>query len=116
MSERQSWAGYEGPPQLRTTNNRPLPADALLRELIYEVRALRAEIATPRFDDQVIHERIMADIQALDAPLPEDFPGFDALLTAGITTFGEVPYEKSELTAINGIGPATADRILEELP
>jgi len=42
--------------------------------------------------------------------LPDDFPGRAALKEAGITKFGQILKVK-DLTKIDGIGPATADKI-----
>lgn len=45
-------------------------------------------------------------------PLPEDFPGRDALLAAGIDALEDVPRTGSGLTAVSGIGKVTANQIL----
>ena len=50
----------------------------------------------------------------LKGKLPEDFPGHAALAEAGINTYGQLR-KVSDLTAIAGIGEATAAKILETL-
>lgn len=45
-------------------------------------------------------------------PLPEDFPGRDALLEAGIDALEDVPRKGKDLTAVSGIGKVTANQIL----
>jgi hypothetical protein len=47
------------------------------------------------------------------APLPDDFPGRDALVTAGITTLELVPRTLPALVALKGVGRVTAQRILD---
>lgn len=47
----------------------------------------------------------------LKGPLPEDFPGRAALAEAGITSYGKLRRYKGELTEIDGIGAATAEKI-----
>jgi len=44
--------------------------------------------------------------------LPSDFPGKEALEADGIIYLETVPRTGAELTAINGIGAATANKIL----
>lgn len=53
--------------------------------------------------------------ERVEAPLPATFPGRAALNAAGITRASEVPRDASRLTAVNGIGAATARRILARL-
>lgn len=43
--------------------------------------------------------------------LPEDFPGREKLEAAGITSYGKLRDYEGELTEIDGIGPATAEKI-----
>lgn len=52
--------------------------------------------------------------QALRGRLPEDFPGHAALAAAGVDTYGKLR-KVSDLTEIEGIGPATAEKIQEAL-
>lgn len=47
--------------------------------------------------------------------LPADLPGRDKLIAAGINTLDLVPRDGDALTAIDGIGTATAGRILSYL-
>lgn len=42
--------------------------------------------------------------------LPDDFPGHAALSNAGITTYAQLR-KAGDVTALEGIGPATADKI-----
>ena len=58
---------------------------------------------------------VAVELEAVDwAPLPEDFPGYDKLLAAGVDTL-EALTAWGDVTTIPGIGPATARRIAEEL-
>lgn len=66
--------------------------------------ALDARNATP--------VTLLKEPAAAEIPLPADFPGADALAAAGITTLEAVPQDGATLTAIKGIGPATANQIL----
>lgn len=52
------------------------------------------------------------DAKAANVPseFPEDFPGRASLLSAGITAFAELEAVE-DLTAVSGIGKATAERI-----
>jgi hypothetical protein len=47
-------------------------------------------------------------------PLPEDFPGRDKLADAGITTYAKLR-DAGDVTAIPGIGAATAAKIADAL-
>lgn len=47
----------------------------------------------------------------LDSPIPEDFPGADALTKAGVRTLGQLRRRLKELQKIPGIGPKTAKKI-----
>lgn len=52
----------------------------------------------------------------LVTPIPEDFPGADALANAGITTFKQLSeFDLAELTTIPQIGESTANQIRESL-
>lgn len=56
-----------------------------------------------------------AEPELIGTPLPEDFPGRDALAEAGIITLEEVPTDGDALVAIKGIGQVTAGQILGAL-
>lgn len=50
--------------------------------------------------------------EPLGTPLPDDFPGKMALEKAGIIYLESVPRTGAALTAVSGIGGATANQIL----
>lgn len=50
---------------------------------------------------------------AKSGPLPDDFPGRDKLKAASINTYAQV--RAADLTEIDGIGDATADKIADAL-
>jgi hypothetical protein len=52
---------------------------------------------------------------ATETPLPDDFPGRDALLAAGYKTVESVPRDRQTLIDLDGIGEKTADKILAAL-
>lgn len=54
------------------------------------------------------------DARSGDSPLPEDFPGYRPLTTAGVATLEELRL-LGDPTAIKGIGPKTAERIAQAL-
>lgn len=59
--------------------------------------------------------RVAEELEAVDwQPLPEDFPGYEKLLAAGVDTV-EAVEAWGDLTSIEGIGPATARRIASTL-
>lgn len=49
--------------------------------------------------------------KTLRGKLPEDFPGLVALTEADVTTYAKVRKRLGDLTAISGIGEATAEKI-----
>lgn len=51
----------------------------------------------------------------LRGPLPEDFPGHGALENAGLTTYAKVRKSLDALEEVDGIGPATAEKIREAM-
>ncbi len=61
--------------------------------------------------EEVVSEEAPA---AKKGKLPEDFPGHAALETAGITTFAQLR-KAGDVTEVEGIGPATAEKINEAL-
>lgn len=52
---------------------------------------------------------------AAGTELPDDFPGRDALVTAGFSTLESVPADGDALVKIEGIGKVTAGKILAAL-
>ena len=52
--------------------------------------------------------------EAAADPLPEDFPGYRALVAAGVETFAQLR-ALGEVTRIKGIGPKLAKRIVDEM-
>lgn len=58
----------------------------------------QAEVATPA--------------KALRGKLPDDFPGHSALMAEGLTTYAKVRKRLDTLTEIQGIGEATAEKIM----
>lgn len=56
-----------------------------------------------------------AEQRPLRGPLPEDFPGHGALENAGLTTYAKVRKNLDTLEELDGIGPATADKIREAM-
>ena len=56
------------------------------------------------------------DVQGSATSLPEDFPGYNALLAAGYTTLESLRgLSEADLIAIKGIGPKLAQQILQAL-
>lgn len=51
----------------------------------------------------------------LKGKLPEDFPGHSALDEAGLTTYAKVRKSLDSLEDVDGIGPATAEKIREAM-
>lgn len=56
-----------------------------------------------------------AEAKPVRGPLPEDFPGHGALESAGLTTYAKVRKNLDTLEDLDGIGPATADKIREAM-
>lgn len=55
------------------------------------------------------------EAKPLRGKLPEDFPGHSALADAGITTYAGVRKQLETIEDIDGIGPATAEKIREAM-
>ena len=90
---------------------RPVTAtDMYLVAILDELKGLRAELAQPPPP-----ETKAIDLREVGTALPIDFPGYEALLTAGIYTVEAVPNDGDKLTAIKGIGKVTANQILLRL-
>jgi len=56
---------------------------------------------------------ISPEAPALKGKLPEDFPGHASLEAAGLTTYAKVRKSLDTLEEVEGIGPATAEKIRE---
>lgn len=80
-------------------------AAAKLQELYGELEQARATVA----------ELSRLYLDATGAPLPDDFPGREHLIKAGIRVVELVPTTAEGLEALEGIGKKTAERILEAL-
>ena len=93
-------------------SDRPLPrpvssTDFYLAAILGELQKLNAP--PPTGDTGLVDLREPA-VEA--TPLPEDFPGHDALIAAGYTVLEMVPRKGKDLTAVSNIGPVTANQIL----
>lgn len=93
-------------------SDRPLPrpvssTDFYLAAILGELQKLNAP---PPADDTGLVD--LREPAKQYTPLPENFPGRDALLAAGIDALEDVPRKGKELTAVSGIGPVTANQIL----
>ena len=80
--------------------------DFYLAAILDELRGLRADLAQPPET---------AEIELRETPLPGDFPGYEALVAAGITSLELVPNDGDALMGIKGIGRVTANQILLRL-
>lgn len=80
--------------------------DFYLAAVLDELRGLRADLAQPPET---------AEIELRETPLPGDFPGYEALVAAGITCLESVPNDGDSLVQIKGIGKVTANQILLRL-
>lgn len=93
-------------------SDRPLPrpvssTDFYLAAILGELQKLTAQ---PPADDPGLVD--LREPVRQYTPLPEDFPGKDALLAAGIDVLEDVPRSGNGLTAVSGIGKVTANQIL----
>lgn len=87
-------------------------ADKYLAAVLDELKAIRDELIQPApVDDGTVELREVEPEPAL-TPLPEEFPGYDALVEEGIVYLETVPLKGEDLIAIPGIGAATANKIL----
>lgn len=98
------------------SDRRPLPravstTELYLAAILDELKAQRPKPAsTAPAELTVIREPA-----PLGTPLPDDFPGIEALAEAGIVYLETVPRDGDALVAIPGIGKATAGKILTRL-
>jgi hypothetical protein len=77
---------------------------------------LRPEIAAAEAQKAARVEAEPAEAsKPLRGKLPEDFPGASALEAAGVTTYAGVRKQLESLEDIDGIGPATAEKIHEAM-
>lgn len=123
------WASYEGSPELKSANGHPFSQDQLLREIIFELRALRAEIAAVDLPLEVL-EAPGVTLEVTPDPfnpssvwsddetetLPDDFPARDLLMEAGFRSVPAIANAGDlQLRTIKGIGPATLAEIREAI-
>lgn len=74
-----------------------------------ELRPEVAEVAAAKADEYT------AEAKPLRGKLPEDFPGLSPLEAADVTTYAGVRKHLDSLEEIEGIGPATAEKIQEAM-
>lgn len=72
------------------------------------------EVKAKEIKNAPIVEESSISIAPKQGPLPEDFPGVTALQAAGISTYAQLR-KAGDVTAVDGIGPATAEKIAEAL-
>jgi hypothetical protein len=100
---------------------REVPSSALLARTPEEKSAAREDLERRRraLDDE---EGLLEGggyepdqrARGVSDDLPEEFPGRAALAESGINTYGEVSsFNEEDLTALKGIGAATAAKIVE---
>ena len=82
-------------------------ADLYLAAVLDELKAIKLQLIQP---DPVDGDEI--ELKEVKPAIPLDFPGYDAFVEAGIFYLDDVPIKGDELTAIPGIGNATANKIL----
>jgi hypothetical protein len=75
-----------------------------------ELQAIRAQLIQPEPEED--GEIELKEPAQVYTPLPDDFPGYDALVEDGIIYLENVPRKGVELVTIPGIGNATANKIL----
>lgn len=94
--------------------------DMYLAAILNELQAIRAQgetetaISPPTTNIVNIREPEVAP-EPVGTPIPDGFPGRDALFDAGITTVERIPHDGDSLVEIKGIGKVTAGQILAEL-
>ena len=95
-------------------------AEMYLAAILAEVQELRAQVAdlAPAAPAETMVINITEPAPgptAVAYPLPDDFPGRDALIAAGIDDLAAIPADGDQLVAIKGIGKVTAGQILAAL-
>ena len=102
--------------------DRPLPRPTTTQEIylanladnvasvLDELQAIKAQLIQPEPEED--GEIELKEPAQVSTPLPDDFPGYDALVEDGIIYLESVPRKGVELVSIPGIGNATANKIL----
>ena len=88
-------------------------SDLYLAAVLDELRLIKAELIQP----EPVEPEPDREIELREAPqvftaLPDNFPGYDALMEAGAIYVETVPRKGADLIEIPGIGTATANKIL----
>lgn len=100
-------------------SNLPRPVtnqDFYMLAILDELRQIREQLPVQQYNLTVSgSQTVELREPALGTPLPDDFPGYDKLVEAGILFLESVPRDGDTLTAIDGIGKVTAGRILAYL-
>lgn len=80
---------------------------------------VRPDNVPPAEESAEVKDELEAEVAAEAAPLkgklPDDFPGHSSLDAAGLTTYAKVRKQLDSLEEIEGIGPATAEKIREAM-
>lgn len=97
---------------------RPVTTSELyLAAILDEIRGLRSDgspvVATAPGPIEL--REPVVELEPVGTPIPDGFPGLDALTKAGIETIEQIPRDGDSLVEIKGIGKATAGQILAEL-
>lgn len=93
---------------------RPVTIDQhYLAAILAEIQGLRADMAAQATAVSGPPPGELVELRGM--PIPDDFPGAEALAEAGIIFLETVPRDGDALVAIPGIGKATAGKILARL-
>ena len=84
-------------------------------ELRKEIRGLKRELKSLREQGAGASSQAALNAPSLDTPLPEDLPERDFVMAAGINSLASLPRTMEGLTALNGIGNARAENIMNYL-